>query len=105
MNADEIVARLDRIILEVVPDATRVSKYGGTLYTLAPDEKEGQFCGVFAYAKHVQLSFSRGDRLDDAAGMLAGTGKYRPRHLNFADASHVPEAQVRAFVLRASETA
>ena len=37
MNADEIVERPDRIILGVVPDATRVARYGGTPYALAPD--------------------------------------------------------------------
>ena len=100
MDTDAIVKRLERIILDAVPDATPIAKYGGTLYTLAPDEKEGQFCGVFPYAKHVQLSFSRGDRLDDPGGMLDGGGKYR-RHINFADAADIPERDVKAFLKQA----
>lgn len=103
MTLDAIVARLDRIIRDVEPNVTAVPKYGGTLYTLAPDEKEGQFCGVFPYANHVQLSFSRGDRLDDPGGMLAGGGKYR-RHMNFADVADIPEGDVRRFVEQASRT-
>jgi hypothetical protein len=54
---DAIIKGLDRIIRECVPDAVRVSKYGGTLYTLHPDQKDGQFCGIFAYKDHVQFSF------------------------------------------------
>lgn len=100
MNAKDIADRLDRIIRDVVPDATAVLKYGGTLYTLVPDEKEGQFCGVFPYTKHVQLSFARGDRLNDPGGMLDGGGKFR-RHMNFADESDIPEDDVRDFVEQA----
>ena len=100
MDTEIIVKRLEQIILEVVPDAATVLKYGGTLYTLAPEEKEGQFCGVFPYAKHVQLSFTRGDRLDDPAGLLDGGGKYR-RHMNFADVADIPIGDVKAFVKQA----
>lgn len=101
MTLYAIVERLDRIIRDVVPGVTAVPKYGGTLYTLAPDEKEGQFCGIFPYAEHVQLSFSRGARLDDPGGMLAGGGKHR-RHMNFADVADIPEGDVRRFVEQAS---
>jgi len=96
-----VVARLDALIREVVPTVSTVPKYGGMLYTLAPDEKEGQFCGIFPYDEHVQLSFTRGDRLDDPGGMLDGGGKYR-RHLDFADEAHIPEGDVKRFVEQAS---
>ena len=104
MSIEAIVERLERIVRDVVPEATAVAKYGGTLYTLRPDEKEGQFCGVFPYAKHAQLSFSRGNLLDDPGGMLDGGGKYR-RHLNVADVADIPEGDVRRFVEQASRTA
>jgi len=101
MDTEAIVERLDRLIREAVPGVSTVPKYGGTLYTLAPDEKEGQFCGVFPYAKHVRLSFTRGDRLRDPGGMLDGGGKFR-RHLNIADAADIPDGDVRRFVEQAS---
>jgi len=50
----------------------------------------GEICGIFPYTRHVQLSFSRGDRFDDPAGPLDGTGKYR-RHMNVAVAADIPE--------------
>ena len=37
---------LDSLVLAAVPKATKTPKYGGTLYTLKPEEKEGQFCSM-----------------------------------------------------------
>ena len=80
---DAIIERLDRIIRQTVPRVETVAKYGGTLYTLRPDEKEGQFCGVFPYKTHVQLAFSNGAALADPKQLLSGTGKLR-RHINLS---------------------
>lgn len=74
---------LDDIIRRTVPRAETVPKYGGVLYTLKPEEKEGQFCGVFPYKDHVQLAFSNGTELSDPQNVLTGTGKMR-RHINFS---------------------
>ena len=73
---------LDELILEAAPKAQTVPKYGDVLYTLNPDEKEGQFCGIFVYKNHVNLSFGSGTSLVDPAGVLQGTGKFR-RHIDF----------------------
>ena len=54
----EIVDKLSSLILKAVPKAQVVEKYGGTLYTLKPEEKESQFCGIFQFENHVQLVFS-----------------------------------------------
>jgi|GEM_PF-1029868 len=80
---DAIIARLDQLIRQSVPQSVSVPKYGGTLYTLRPEEKEGQFCGVFAYKDHVQLAISNGTALIDPKRLLTGTGKLR-RHVNVA---------------------
>lgn len=96
-----LIALLDSLISERVPGATRVSKYGGTLYTLKPNEKEGQFCGVFAYKAHVQLSLANGSSLHDPNGLLEGRGKYR-RHLSFRSLDDVDEKVIRQFILAAS---
>ena len=79
---------LEKAILKAAAKATAVEKYGGLLYTLRPDEKEAQFCGVFEYKKHVQLAVSFGAELDDPKNVLDGTGKHR-RHVNFSSADDV----------------
>lgn len=83
-----LVNLLDSLVTSTVPKAVSISKYGGTLYTLKPEEKEGQFCGVFPMKAHVQLSFSQGASLDDPDAVLLGAGKSR-RHLNFKSLDQV----------------
>src|SRR6056297_1374232 len=93
---------LDSLVIAAVPKSTKVAKYGGTLYTLKPDEKEGQFCGVFPYKAHVQLSFAQGASLDDADGLLEGGGKFR-RHLTCKSFDDVDAKVVKRFVKAASK--
>ncbi len=38
-----LVDLLDSLVIAAVPKATKVAKYGGTLYTLRPQAKEGKF--------------------------------------------------------------
>ncbi len=83
-----LVNELEVFLKELIPEATTVQKYGGTLFTLKPEEKEGQFCGVFASSKHVKVSFGKGYLLEDPQGKLLGKGKYR-RHINFASTADV----------------
>ncbi|MEM9701907.1 MAG: DUF1801 domain-containing protein [Planctomycetota bacterium] len=96
-----IVADLDRLIREVVPGVSTVEKYGGTLYTLKPEEKEGQFCGVFEMKAHVHLAFSRGAELSDPDGLLLGAGKYR-RHINYHSADALDPVPIRPLLLAAA---
>lgn len=96
-----LAEQLEVFIMDTIPGAERVHKYGGTLFTLKPDEKEGQFCGVFIYKEHVQVSFSLGAALDDPFGVLEGTGKRR-RHVNFKDASDVNYEALEALLKQAS---
>jgi hypothetical protein len=91
IEQDAIVERLDQIIHRAAPTVETLPKYGGTLYTLKPDEKEGQFCGVFPYKDHVQLAFSNGTALKDPKHVLAGTGKFR-RHINFSGLQEIDPA-------------
>ncbi len=84
MNETEkkiVCQMLDEIILDAVPQASQVSKYGGVLYRLKSDDKDG-FCGVFVYKNHVQLAIRNEPPLKDPAGVLLGTGATR-RHVNF----------------------
>jgi len=85
---------LDDLVKRTIKGVSTLSKYGGTLYTLKPDEKEGQFCGVFIYKAHVQLVFSCGAKLDDSKGILEGKGKLR-RHINLTNSTDI---NTQAFV-------
>jgi len=80
-NMIALADELEQFVRETIPGSDTVEKYGGTLFTLAPQEKEGQFCGIFVHKKHVHISFSKGAQLKDPKGLLLGSGKYR-RHLN-----------------------
>ncbi len=102
IEQDVIIERLDEIILRSAPKAQKVPKYGGTLYTLKPDEKEGQFCGVFPYKDHVQLAFSNGTALKDPKQVLVGTGKFR-RHVNFSSLQEIDLAILGALLDNAVE--
>ncbi|GLQ31346.1 DUF1801 domain-containing protein [Litoribrevibacter albus] len=96
-----LAEQLEDFIQTTVPSAEKVSKYGGVLFTLKPEQKEGQFCGVFIYKEHVQISFSLGAELDDPTGMLEGTGKRR-RHVNFKDATDVNYDALEGLINQAS---
>ena len=100
---DKLVTALDKLVRSVVPKASTVAKYGGTLYTLRPNEKEGQFCGVFPYKNHVQLSFARGSELDDPSGVLEGSGKAR-RHINFTDSDELDVLTIKKLIRSAKST-
>ena len=101
MQLLSLAEEIENLILTCVPQSHKVAKYGGTLFTVYPDEKEGQFCGVFIYKEHVQISFSLGAELDDPTGMLEGTGKRR-RHVNFKDATDVNYDALEGLITQAS---
>lgn len=100
-DKDLLVDLLDDLIRRAVPGVSTVDKYGGTLYTLRPAEKEGQFCGIFSFAQHVQLAFSNGVALNDPCGLLSGSGKLR-RHINFAHPDGLDEEPVRSLLRQAA---
>jgi len=97
-----LAEELEAYIKAVVPGSHTVNKYGGTLFTLKPDEKEGQFCGLFVYKQHVQVSFSRGAELKDPKRILLGTGSRR-RHINFKSMGDVDEKELQVLLVQASE--
>ena len=93
---------LEDYIRLVIPESETVKKYGGTLFTLKPEEKEGQFCGVFIYTKHVQISFSKGAMLKDPHDLLLGSGKYR-RHLKFLSSDSIDFKKLEKLLKQASK--
>ena len=98
-----IANELESFLLMTVSNVETVQKYGGTLFTLKPDESEGQFCGIFIYKKHVQISFSNGAQLNDPIGLLKGNGKHR-RHLNYTLLNQIDYEQLEPLVMQACET-
>nr|WP_320167306.1 DUF1801 domain-containing protein [uncultured Methylophaga sp.] len=97
-----LAEELENLVLDCEPSAHKVSKYGGTLFTLYPEEKEAQFCGVFVRKNHVQLSFSQGAKLSHSETLLNGSGKYR-RHINFKPGDKVDRMQIRKLLVEASQ--
>ena len=102
LEQDEAVRILNELITKAVPKVQLVKKYGGTLYTLKPDEKEGQFCGIFQYKSHVQLVFSQGAELQDPKNILAGNGKFR-RHINFEGIEEIDKPVLNKFIKAAAK--
>lgn len=96
-----LVQELELVIQGAVPEAVTVSKYGGTLYTLSSAEKEGQFCGLFVYSNHAQISFSKGAALDDPDNLLSGSGKLR-RHINFHSIDDINDQALEGLLIQAS---
>jgi len=92
---------IEMLIKKLVPKSETVQKYGGTLFTLHPDQKEGQFCGVFVHKKYVQISFSKGAELKDPKRMLQGSGKIR-KHINIASAQEAASAELNKLIEQAA---
>jgi hypothetical protein len=71
----ELAQAIRKAVLGLNPQVSESVKYGGIMFA-APIA----FCGVFVYGEHVSIEFGKGCDLDDAAGRLEGTGKFR-RHI------------------------
>ena len=94
-----LVTAIRTLVHEVAAGADEEVKYGGLLFSVATP-----FCGIFAYAAHVSLEFSRGCDLDDAHGVLEGKGKLR-RHIKLLSVDDIGRKHVREYVLQAFEKA
>jgi len=102
LNFVALAGELEAFIQSTIPESETVSKYGGTLFTLKPDEKEGQLCGVFIYKQHAQISFSKGALLDDPKKLLQGSGKLR-RHINFKSMNDVDSDDLKELLIQSSK--
>jgi len=99
---DDVYKVLIELIQKTVPKASQVEKYGGILFTLHPEHKESQFCGVFQYASHAQLSFTRGAALEDTDKLLSGGGKTR-RHINIISVDAIPRQALTKLIRQAAK--
>lgn len=94
-----IVTRLREIALASGPVVTEEVKYGRILFS-----SNDSFCGVFSYAQHVTLEFSRGAALPDPHAALEGSGKLR-RHIKLLGPADIVEKHVALYIEMAREAA
>jgi len=102
LNLLSLAEELEELIRSTIPKSHTVSKYGGTLFTLKPEEKEAQFCGVFIYKQHVQISISKGALLSDPMKLQSGSGKLR-RHINFKSFNDVHTKALKNLLIQSSK--
>ncbi|WP_077964502.1 DUF1801 domain-containing protein [Ensifer adhaerens] len=94
-----IVTRLRDIALASGSAITEELKYGGILFS-----SKDSFCGIFSYAHHVTLEFSRGATLPDPHAVLEGTGKLR-RHIKLLQVADIEANHVAQYVEMARQAA
>lgn len=81
------------------PAISEEVKYGGLLFS-----SKDSFCGIFSYAHHVTLEFSRGARLPDPHAVLEGSGKIR-RHIKLLSPADIEGKHVAKYVEMARQAA
>ena len=91
----DLVTRIRNLVLGVDDRITEEIKYGGILFSAG-----APFCGLFSYARHVSLEFSRGAELDDPHGVLEGDGKKR-RHIKLVGQPDLFQKNLRDYVSQA----
>ena len=91
----DLVTRIRNLVLGVDDRITEELKYGGILFSAG-----APFCGLFSYARHVSLEFSRGAELDDPNGVLEGDGKKR-RHIKLVGQPDLFQKNLRDYVSQA----
>ena len=74
-------------------------KYGGILFSSGV-----QFCGVFAYQKHVSIEFGSGAKISDPLGFLEGSGKGR-RHIKLYSVDDIQAKNLALYLRLAWESA
>jgi hypothetical protein len=93
-----IVTTIRDLILKD-PNTTEEIKYGGLLYS-----RKQPYTGLFVYKNHVTQEFSNGNELNDPAGHLTGSGKYR-RHLTLKTVDDVDETYINDLLKQAATIA
>ena len=94
-----VVEAARALIYSLLPTATERVMYGGFMFATKTD-----FCGIFAYKKHVSVEFGHGCDLDDAAGVLEGCGKFR-RHIKLLSIGDIEEKLLAQYIFQAEQLA
>jgi hypothetical protein len=94
----DVGRRLDRIIVQTVPDVCKAVKWNSPLYGV---EGRGWFLGFHCFTKCVKVSFFRGDSLSP---MPPGTSKQKDvRYLDIREDTSLDERLFAQWVRQASE--
>ncbi|OGB22202.1 MAG: hypothetical protein A3I66_17680 [Burkholderiales bacterium RIFCSPLOWO2_02_FULL_57_36] len=88
----ELVQQVRKLVLAAGSSIKEEVKYGGILFSASVP-----FCGVFAYAKHVSLEFSRGASMPDEYRVLEGEGKSR-RHVKLSSLADIRAKHLKHYV-------
>ena len=76
-----IVEKLNAIIIDLDPNVTLRTKYGGTVFELRKNDPKSRVGSVYSYTDFFLLELSNGALFDDPKRVLEGAGKFR-RHVN-----------------------
>ncbi len=91
----QVAAELDRIVMEVAPQANKVIKWVQPTY-----EDHGLLCYFKVFKTHVNFGFFRGTELDDPDGLLEGTGE-KMRHVKVKGQNGVNEKALKHLITAA----
>ena len=94
-----VVEAARTLIDSLLPAATERVMYGGLMFATKAD-----FCGIFAYQKHVSVEFGRGCDLADAACVLEGAGKFR-RHIKLFTIHDIEGKSLAQYIVQAEQIA
>lgn len=93
----EAARELDRLVIETVPTAARVIKWGQPVY-----ENQGQLCYFKAGKAHINFGFFRGSELSDPQGIVEGTGDSM-RHVKIKSLDSIPREALAALILESDK--
>lgn len=96
----QITDAIVETLLDVCPDFTSVSMYGGTMVEIIRGDPKTQIGGFFVYKAHVSCEFSHGASLDDPKQLLEGSGKFR-KHIKLRSVEDISTKGFRGFLKQA----
>lgn len=86
---------LRRLILDTLPEAEEIMKWGTPTYRLPNGEP---LCYLYGGEDHVNLGFLFGARLADPEGLLQGSGRKDSRHVHLNSFDDVDSAAIAMFL-------
>jgi hypothetical protein len=91
----EVVNELRGIVKKAAPKATEAFKWAQPVYEL-----NGPMIWIKAYKSYVNIGFWRGAEMQDAYGLLEGTGD-RMRHVKLASAKDIKKKPLQDYIKQA----
>ena len=90
----EMLARLNKLILEAAPDITEEWKWGTAVWS-----QNGLVCSAGAFKDHVKLNFFEGASLKDPKGLFnSGLDAKATRAIDFNEGDDIDESALKALV-------